>query len=299
MQPDPRPPDTGPERPYAPRAFGTGQDPASPSGSFLPPEPDLPPREEPQDGRDQEGGQTRSRLPRIVAYVLIVLGVFFFLRYQVFSISNIRIIGIRNVSRETVIRAAGLDRGLFYFLVNEEAVRNGVNANRYLIYEGMETVFPNAMVLRVSERTPLAFFSHLGIGYVISRDGMVLEQTRDLSSGQGLIAVSGLALWGQISPGSFPSSTDPSQAEGLISLLSELTAWGFGTQVRSVDVAHSLNLSILTFDGHTVNLGSAEQLHAKIGTVQAVVSELRRRQMPPGIIEAAEPGEATYRPLTP
>ena len=105
MQPDPRPPDTGPERPYAPRAFGTGQDPAPPPGSFLPPEPDLPPREEPQDGRDQEGGQTRSRLPRIVAYVLIVLGVFFFLRYQVFSISNIRIIGIRNVSRETVIRA--------------------------------------------------------------------------------------------------------------------------------------------------------------------------------------------------
>ncbi len=293
MQPDPRPPDTGPERPYAPQAFGAGQDPASPPGSFLPPELDLPPQEEPQ------GGQSRSRLPRIVAYVLIVLGVFFFLRYQVLTISNIRIIGIRNVSRETVIRAAGLDRGLFYFLVNEEAIKNGVNANRYLIYEGMETVFPNAMVLRVRERTPFAFFSHLGIGYVISRDGMVLEQTRDLSAGQGLIAVSGLALWGQISPGSFPSSTDPSQAEGLVSLLGELTAWGFGTQVRSVDVAHSLNLSITTTDGHTVNLGGAEQLHAKIGTVQAVISELRRRQLPPGIIEAAKPGEATYRPLTP
>lgn len=82
-------------------------------------------------------------------------------------------------------------------------------------------------------------------------------------------------------------------------LLSELAAWGFDSQVQSIDVAQSFSLSLLTRDGYTVNLEDSELLHAKIGTVQSVVSELRRRQMTGGIIEAAVPGEATYRAEAP
>ena len=299
MQPDPRPPDTGPDRLMIPQAPFGGQGSSVPMEQSVLPDTEMPPWEDFGSSQVPDNGPPRSRLPRIIAFTLLSLGIIFFLRYQVFTISNLRIIGTRYIPWETVAKSAGLDRGLFYFAVNEDEIKESVNANRYLVFEGMELVFPNTLVLQVRERAPFAFFTHLGIGYVISQDGMVLEQSRNLAVGQGLITVSGLSLWGQISPGSFPASTDPSQAEDLVKLFNEFITWGFESQVRSIDIAHNLNLSAMTIDGYTVNLGAAEQLHAKIGTVQSVVSELRRRQMPPGIIEAAMPGEATYRAQTP
>ena len=64
-----------------------------------------------------------------------------------------------------------------------------------------------------------------------------------------------------------------------------------------------LNLSslesiyIVTLDGFTANIGSAEELRAKIGTVRAVVRELRNREKKGGMIEATVPVQASYRPV--
>lgn len=297
MQPDPRPPDTGTDRPVFPNPQGAFEDKQQAftfdTEAVRAAQTSLD-AQAPESGEDGEVS-SQSRLPKVIAFVLLALGIIFFLRYQVFTISSLRIKGTNSIPWETVAQAAGLDRGLFYFSVEEDEIRQGIDANRYLVFEGMEKVFPNTLVLNVRERAPFAYLTHLGIGYIIAQDGMILEQTRDLGAGRDLIAVSGLSLWGEIRPGSFPSSTDPSQVEGLLDLFSEISVWGFDTQVRSVDVAHNLNISLMTVDGYTVNLGLPENLYAKIGTVQSVVSELRRRQMLGGIIEAAMPGEATYR----
>jgi hypothetical protein len=94
--------------------------------------------------------------------------------------------------------------------------------------------------------------------------------------------------------GSLPTTTDPAQMEELTVLFSELKVWGFWEQVKQVDLAQALNISLITNDGYTINLGNVDDLHAKIGTVQSVVRELRKREMKGGIIEVTLPGEATY-----
>lgn len=235
---------------------------------------------------------------KLSAAALLLLGALLFLRYEVFTIRHVRVFGTQQVTWQEVARSAGLDRRPFFFTLGEDEVRRGIGANRYLVFEGMEKVFPNTLVLRVRERKPFAFFTHLGIGYVLAQDGMVLEKSRDLSKGAGLAQVSGLSVWGELDPGTFPQTTDPLKVDGLRELLGELAAWGMDSQVQAVDVAQSFNLSLLTRDGYTVNLGDRERLGAKIGTVQSVITELRRRQMTGGIIEAAVPGEATYRAET-
>lgn len=257
--------------------------------------------QEPEDGLQQTDSddslekRNHSRVPKLLGTVLITAGLLFFLRYQVFTIKNVHVTGVRSVPWQTVAKAAGLDQSLLYFTLDEEAVRNGINSNRYLIFESMEKIFPNTLAIKVTERRPFAFFTHLGVGYILAQDGMILEQTRELRDSKELMTVNGLAVWGQQTPGSMPSSTDPAQAEGMNLLFGELSLWGFDTQVNSIDIAQSLNISMQTRDGYTINLGSADQLHAKVGTVFSVVSELRRRQMTGGIIEATLPGEATYR----
>jgi cell division septal protein FtsQ len=283
-RPEPRPPDTGRQLPRhgrpLPEPLEMSQErPAAPA----------------EEGIANGGGEKpRNRWP--LAFVLLALAaMIIFLRFQVLTISSLRVIGTRDVALQSVAQAIGLERGLFYFMVDEDDIRQRVNAHRYLVYEGMEKIFPNTLVLHVRERRPYAFFTHLGIGFVLADDGMILEMSRDLTQGAGKVIVSGLSVWGQLSPGSPPQSTDPEQVEMLVKLFSALYAWGFENQVKSISIANSLNMSLSTTDGYLVNLGGMNNLYAKIGTVQSVVSELRRRQMFGGTIEAVVPGEATYR----
>ena len=67
--------------------------------------------------------------------------------------------------------------------------------------------------------------------------------------------------------------------------------------VAEINIASLDSIYLITQDGYTANIGDAQDLRAKIGTVRAVVSELRRRGLTGGMIEAPVPGQASYRPL--
>lgn len=242
-----------------------------------------------------EQGVKPSRLPSLLSVCLALVAVLFLLRYKVFAVSNLRIEGIRHISWTEVAKASGLDRGVLFFTVKEDEVKRGINANRYLHFLGMEKVFPNTIELYVQERQPTAFFTHLGMGYVLSEDGVILEETKDLQQGARLMKLTGLSVWGQPALGAIPTSTDPAQMEILKEILQEIKVWGFEQDVASIDISQSMNLSLITQDGFTIYLGNESYLYAKIGTVQSVIQDLRRRQKVGGIIEAAKPGEVTYR----
>lgn len=258
-----------------------------------------------QPGFDEAGQETDqsmqmqeapkpSRVPKLLVAVLVLGAVLMLLRFQVFTIRNVNISGLQTLAPQQVAKAAGLDRGLFYFTLSEEAVRRGINSNRYLVFVSMHKVLPNSLHIKVIERRPYAFFTQLGVGYVMAQDGIILEQTKDLKQGKNLMLVNGLSLWTQQEVGRLPASTDQLQMEILIKVFEELALWQLNQEIEGIDIAQSLNISLQTKDGYTINLGSEKELHAKVGTVVSVLRELRRRQMSGGIIEAARPGEASY-----
>ncbi|MDD4081731.1 MAG: FtsQ-type POTRA domain-containing protein [Eubacteriales bacterium] len=235
------------------------------------------------------------RIFRIAVVLAGFVTLLFLLRYYVFTISQVQVVGNRAVSWEEVARSAGLDRKLLYFTVNEDEIADGINAHRYLAFEAMEKVFPNTLILYVRERVPSAFFTHLGVGFVMADDGMILEKSRDLALRQGLIEVSGLEIWGQLEAGMFPVAGKAGQLDALIALIGEVVTQGYANQVRDMNVSDENSLTMTTLDGYTVHLGSMESLRAKIGTVRAVIGELKRRDLVGGVLEASIPGEATYR----
>lgn len=248
----------------------------------------------PPQASPQEDDPVKRRL-RLWVSGLIVVFVLWLLASQVFVIRRVNVSGTSAEIWQTVAKAAGLDHSPFFFFVNEDKVRQGVESNRYLIFESMGKILPGTVNIKVIQRRPYAFFTHLGVGYVLSKDGMILEQTRELRDGENLMKVVGLSVPGHQSSGSFIAGIYPTQIEMLLELLEELAIWEFDKEIDTLDIAESLNLTLWTVDGYTINLGNDNQLHAKIGTVASVVSELRRRQMTGGVIEATRPGEATYR----
>ena len=81
------------------------------------------------------------------------------------------------------------------------------------------------------------------------------------------------------------------------SVLEELDAQGVLFQMSELNLSSLESIYLVTLDGYTANIGNAEELRAKIGTVRAVAEELRRRGLGGGMIEATVPGQASYRPF--
>lgn len=261
------------------------------------PQPDPSPQGEGGDQEPQENGpMTPERRILIIACTLLIAVSFaFILRGMVFTIRNVRVVGIHNLSWQQVALSAGLGPSSNYFNINEERIREGINANRYLIYERMQKVFPNTLFLYVHERQPIASINYIGIAYIMAEDGMILESTRNLGEVNTLMTVSGLALR-DIREGKPPLSTKVGQVEAAIGLIQELLNQGYAQQIEDINLSEPTSIYMTTRDGFSVHLGDSNHLRAKLGTVRAVIEELKRRQHTGGVIEATVPGEATYRP---
>lgn len=234
----------------------------------------------------------------IIASVLVIaISVAFILRGLVFTIRHVRVVGVQHLGWEQVAISAGLSPASNYFNLNENKIREGINSNRYLIYERMEKVFPSTLVLFVRERVPVASIHYIGISYLMADDGMILERTKDLALHADLMTISGLDLR-SIREGSYPQSTRVNQMDVCIDLTRELIAQGFNRQIREINLSELSSITLYTRDGYSINLGNGTQLRAKIGTVRGVIEECRRLGFEPGVLEATVPAEATYRPDT-
>lgn len=279
-----------------------------PGTEYYPP-PDLPegvppPRQttgesgSPQDREPPRPMTPERRMMIIASVVIILVSAAFIIRNLVFTIRHVRVVGTQSIGWDQVARSAGLSPSSSFFNLKEDRIRDGINSNRYLIYEGMETVFPSTVVLFVRERRPIANIHYIGISYIMAEDGMILERTKDLNQYPDLMTISGLDLR-DIRQGSYPMSTKVNQMDVCVELTRELVLQGFSSQVKDINLSELSNIYLSTRDGFSIHLGYGSELRAKIGTVRAVVDECRRRGYQPGVIEATVPGEATYRPDVP
>lgn len=260
------------------------QMPAGPGG--------MEPSQEPQEQRPMT---PERRLMIIVAVLVILVAGAFLIRAWVFKIRSVRVIGIHDITWQEVALSAGLSSSSNYFGLDEKQIEEGINNNRYLVYEGMERIFPSTVVLRVRERRPLAAIHYIGIAYIMADDGLILEKTKELSSYAHLMTVSGLTLR-DIRQGSVPLSSRFGQMETCLALAREIYAQGFNSEIRDINLAETSSIYMTTRDGFSVHLGDNWDLRPKIGTVRAVLQRLRESGIQGGVIEATVPGEATYRP---
>ncbi len=147
QRPPPRPPEHRPGPPPAPVYQQQWQEPPEPEEEEVL-MPDAP----------QAGVQNCSHCSGAAVALLFIL------RFYVFTISHVQVVGNRMISLKEVAQSAGLDRCLLYFIVNEEEIRQGINANRYLDFEKMEKVFPNTLILYVRSGRSERFFYPTGGG---------------------------------------------------------------------------------------------------------------------------------------
>lgn len=233
----------------------------------------------------------------LIAVLVMLTVAAIFVRDQVFKIRDVEIRSVQNISQEEVMRLSGITANTSYFGLNEEKIRAGIESNRYLRFESMEKVWPNGVILNIQERQPCINVLNAGIQYVVASDGMVLEAYASLRLDNGCIKTTGLNIR-DIRVGSQVVCYNSEQLDAMLNIVEELDAQGCMNEIAEMNLSMLDSIYLVTTDSYVANIGDAQQLRPKIGTVRAVVTELRNRGLKGGMIEATVPGEASYRPVS-
>lgn len=225
--------------------------------------------------------------------VLLVAGIV--LNTQVFKLTSIEILGVDASQREAVLSTSGLKQNMSFLSVNEAQIKSNVENDRYLKFVSLEKHFPSGVTLTVSRRAPRANLMVMGVLYIISEDGMVLERSTQMTLDNGCITITGMQVH-ELRVGSVFSPQRQAQFESYTAVLNELVAQSYTSEISELNLSDLNSLYLITTDGYTVNLGTSADIRAKIGTVRAVVKELRQMGKTGGMIEASVPGSAIYSP---
>lgn len=249
-------------------------------------------------GKPEKPGKTG--LITLIVLVALIFSLVVFLNESMLKIKKVAIMGIQHVTWAEAIVAAGLDRPVSYFSVNEQKIAQGLQSNRYLVFERLEKQFPDGLTIYVRERKPTVRVQEMGAEYVLDADGMVLERAERLNSGEysGLMMLTGMKPK-DMRVGRVMAAGSARTMEAYRALIAEIQLQGIADQISELNVSDPENLYLTTLDGYIAHLGGPEQLRAKVGTVRAVISYLRNEGRPGGMLEANIPGEAVYTPLSP
>ena len=238
----------------------------------------------------------RSGVLTAVLALAVILAAAILVNESALRVRTVNVVGIQRVPWEDVVSAAGLRGSVSYLSLNEKKIAEGINQNRYLVYEGMEKHFPSAVTLFVRERVPRANVQVMGVNYQMDEEGMILERMSGVQPANDLINVTGMQTR-QILVGEVIFTSVAEQMEAYKTVMGEVLKQGFFGEVSELNLSNPESLYLITKDGYTVHLGDKSDMRAKIGTVRAVVVKLREMGKTGGRLEASTPAVATYMPM--
>ena len=260
----------------------------------------------PEEEKRQERKATESYYPvqppsrrgyyTVVAVILMLTVAALFARGHWLRIRNVQVPGLIHYTVEQIAAQAGITARSTYFNLDESRIAANIEKDRYLRVDGMEKIWPNTVILHIYERQQTFNLLNMGVQYILSADGMVLANSNKMQLDNGCVNVTGISVR-DIRVGAMMICNNDSQMEALQALYDELSIQGFLGEISELNMTSLDSIYLVTLDGYTANIGSIDELRAKIGTVRAVVQELRREGESGGMIEATVPGQASYRPV--
>lgn len=193
---------------------------------------------------------------------------------NLFSVKRITVEGNVNISKDEIIALSGIAYESSMFSVDTKRVREGIGSNRYLVFEGLWRDLPDHIILRVSEQSPHASLTWMGLLLLLDSNCIVLEQTNKIDMMLDIPTITGM----QIESGrvGFPIVASlAGQAEAVSAVLSALDRKGLARDISELNVASLDNLYLVTSDGMQVMLGNALELSEKLDIARAVLDRLR------------------------
>jgi cell division protein FtsQ len=204
--------------------------------------------------RDRMTPRTTSIV--VIAIPLLLVAAFAAATYTpMFHMHDVRIEGATTLSRDQVLRLAGIGPGTNVFHLDAGAAEGSLMADPWIASAAVERDLPDSVVIRIQERTPIAQSSIGSTPAALAGDGVILPG----ASTDGLPQI-------RASVGELPDDARTGAAQALEALGPILRA-----RVSAVVVQPSGALVMDLAGGLTVEYGAAGQDAAKAAALRAVL----------------------------
>ena len=92
-----------------------------------------------------------------------------------FTIKNIKILGIKNISKDTVIGIVNAENKSNIFNVNLSNIYNNLIDNDWVEKLYVERILPNTIKIDIKEKTPIGIWQYKMINKIITRNGEIIS----------------------------------------------------------------------------------------------------------------------------
>lgn len=247
----------------------------------------------------QKGGKNKGKSGKkaFLTALVCLIGIVLVLRYAVFSVRQIDVIGNSEVSNEDVIQASGIRTGDNILTLNEKNVAERIGSDYRLLFRYLEKDLPNRVTISVREREACCWVTYCGIFYELDKNRMVLNETENRSQISGeLTEVKGLRIQSGCYRGQTMLLSSSEQQLAFHELFLEMKVLSCSADIAEADLSTPSSILLTTRDGYTVALGDGTNIHAKLRSMLLVRAELRRRDLTGGSINVSNPESPLYSP---
>jgi cell division septal protein FtsQ len=211
-----------------------------------------------------------------------ILGVFLFLlagigfcNSRFFILAGVTVKGNRYVPEAVIIHGSGINRAQNIFRVKSRLVRENILKNPYIAAVAVRKVYPDRILITVTERTPLFLLLRGRERIVVGNDWKAIA-INPAEAWEGLPVVVGLELTG--------ARAGPGPAKHEIVMIREIFKASDRTlrsMLRKIDL--SRNRLFLELPGTSgwvsVELGNTGRISEKISNLRAILARNRRSDL--------------------
>lgn len=221
-----------------------------------------------------------------LAYVLL---------FHVFTLKELNIIGDSKLTSPEVMEIAGLKFGMQIRQVDEEIIRQRIDALGTVKLQEANMGLNGVLELNICRREAAAMVTHNADILVLDGDLCVVRRIASVPA-EDLILISGMEAPAYLLGKPYPS--EPEKRECCASLLQALIQNRTQACISEIDVDRLDRIVLITENGTWVQMGEAENATDKLGFLKAVLSDLEKNNRSGGEILFFDTGKADYRPTS-
>lgn len=239
----------------------------------------------------------RRKLNRFISLCIagVALLAALLLAWFVLIVDNIEVAGSERLSTEQILEASELKIGRHIWLTNLREAQERIEENPYVASAQIERVYPDKLLITVSERSEAAVIVGLNAQAVIAPDGYVLS-IGARADYKGLIKISGMGAGGYHVGQRLGEESD-FNARTLVALLAAIYGAGIEDDIDFVDMSNPLSVFMTTAGGLTLHIGQPDGLESKLANYLAVLPKLRELGLASsGTLDLGAMGDPVYSP---
>lgn len=236
--------------------------------------------------------QRHKKWPLVLLLLVVLLVTAFILLRFIFVVRSVEISGSVEMSSEEVVRRAHIGFGESIFTIDEDEIRRAVNSAGSLRYEGLEPVYPDTLILQVSQRRPAAMAFHSGKLLILDSDACAM-QSLDSAPDADMVFASDFDIM-HYTIGETVSADD-GQIADYRAIMQAIEYHGAAGYVSEIQVENTNDLRLITRRGIEVKLGNRENMKDKIAWMKSAVADLENRGERGGLLDVSSGTKADYR----